>query len=391
EDGKRRVKGVVIIEGHVQGLSNARSLGEAGVPVIVVDRHNCIARYSRYCEKFFYSPDFEMDEFAVFLADLGIREELAGWMLLPSNDHAVHTISRNRNILEDIYRLITPGPEIINRIYDKKNLLDLAGELGIRIPPTRYFSTPGEALSCELKYPVITRGRFGLSFYRALRAKALLAYSAEELRSQLLMIEEVYSPGRTLTQSVIPFTGSNRTVSFTAFCTDGEVRCHWTGQKLREHPWAFGTATLAESIDCQECHDISAKLLKGLNYTGVCEIEFLRDPADGCYKLIEMNARTWLWVGLAKACGINYALIAYKYVNGQEISYPDSYKRGLKWINWLTDSWIEITAIFAGRLGISEYLKSLKGKRVKAVFSPRDPLPSLALLFMSLYIARKRG
>ncbi len=27
------------------------------------------------------------------------------------------------------------------------------------------------------------------------------------------------------------------------------------------------------------------------------------------YKLIEINARTWLWVGLAKACGIDYANI----------------------------------------------------------------------------------
>ena len=388
---KNPAKGVVIIEGHVQGLSNTRSLGEAGIPVIVVDRHNCIARYSRYCSKFFYSPDFEKDEFALFLADLGKREELAGWMLLPSNDHAVHTISRNRSSLEDLYRLITPGPEIINRIYDKKNLLDLAGELGIQIPFTRYFAAPDEAISCELKYPVITRGRFGLSFYRALRAKALLANSAEELRSQLSMIEEVYSPGRTLTQSVIPFTGSNRTVSFTAFCTDGEIKCHWTGQKLREHPWAFGTATLAESIDCPECHETSARLLRGLNYTGVCEIEYIRDPADGYYKLIEMNARTWLWVGLAKACGVNYALIAYRHVNGQEVSFPQSYLTGIKWINWLTDSWFAIRAIFAGRMGIIGYLQSLKGKKIKAVFSAQDPMPSFALLFMSLYIARKRG
>ena len=30
-------KGAVIIEGHVQGLSNTRSLGEAGIPVIVAN------------------------------------------------------------------------------------------------------------------------------------------------------------------------------------------------------------------------------------------------------------------------------------------------------------------------------------------------------------------
>ena len=391
KEKRENVPGAVIIEGHVQGLSNARSLGEAGIPVIVVDRNNCIARYSRYCWGFFYSPDFENDEFADFLADLGLREGLSGWLLLPSNDHAVHTISRNRKKLEGIYRLITPGTEIINRIYDKKSLLDLATELTIDIPPTRYFSNPDEALSCDLRYPVITRGRFGLSFYKAMKAKALLAGSAEELRSQLSLIEESFDPGMSLTQSVIPFTGSNRTVSFTAFCIDGEIKCHWTGQKLREHPWTFGTATLAESIECGECHDISARLLRGLNYTGVCEIEYIRDPEDGCYKLIEMNARTWLWVGLARACGVDYALIAYRFANGQDNSFPGSYLIGMKWINWLTDTWFSIKALFAGKLSMNEYLKSVKGRRVRAVFAASDPLPSLALLFMSLYIARKRG
>jgi D-aspartate ligase len=388
---RNTITGVVIIEGHVQGLSNARSLGEAGVPVIVVDRNNCIARYSRYCKGFFLSPDFDSDDFALFLADLGERQGLNGWLLLPSNDHAVHTLSRNRGRLVGIYKLLTPETEIINRIYDKKNLLDLATGLGIKIPATRYFKSPGEAGTSELRYPVITRGRFGLSFYKSMKAKALLANNVEELGAQLSLIEELHDTASSLTQSVIPFTGSNRTVSFTAFCIDGEVKCYWTGQKLREHPWRFGTATLAESIESDECRDISARLLKGLNYTGVCEIEFIRDPEDGFYKLIEMNARTWLWVGLAKACGVNYALIAYRFVNGLDITFPDSYIAGVKWINWLTDSWFSLKALLTGKLRIPEYLKSLRGKKVRAVYSVTDPVPSAALIFMSLYIARKRG
>jgi len=45
--------GAIIIEGHVQGLSNTHALGAAGIPVVVVDTANCIARYSRYCKGFF--------------------------------------------------------------------------------------------------------------------------------------------------------------------------------------------------------------------------------------------------------------------------------------------------------------------------------------------------
>ena len=388
---KNMIYGAVIIEGHVQGLSNTRALGEAGIPVVVVDTYNCLARYSRYCTGFFYSPAFDSDELAHFLLDLAHREGLEGWLLLPSNDHAVHTISRNREALSAVFRLITPARDIIDLIYDKKNLLDIASDLGVSIPTTHYFSSSAEAIPPALKYPVITRGRFGLSFYKAMKAKALLANDEEELRGQIARIEAALGHDMTLTQSVIPYDGTNRTVSFTAFCTEGEVRCWWAGRKLREHPWRFGTATFAESMECEECLEPTVKLLKRLNYTGICEVEYIRDPSDGRYKLIEMNARTWLWVGLARACGVDYALMAYRFVNGQDQQYPVDYSRGVKWINYLTDTWFSLRAMLSGDLKPGEYLRSLKGKRINAVFSWKDIVPSFALLMLSFYIARKRG
>lgn len=387
----KKVKGAVIIEGHVQGLSNTRSLGEAGIPVIVVDKSNCIARYSRYCKGFHYSPDFEGDGFADFLMDLGKRDGLDGWLLMPSNDHAVHTISRNRNLLGQIYKTITPGPDIIDKIYDKKTLLHIAQKINIPCPPAQYFKSPDDKLSDDLHLPVLTRGRFGLSFYRKMKVKALLAQTEQELHDQLASIASVYDLEKSVTQELIPSAGLNYTVSFTAYCISGEIKCYWVGQKLREHPWRFGTATLAESIDANICLESSVKLLRELNYSGICEIEYLMDPRDGEYKLIEINARTWLWTGLAKACGVNYALLAYKDVNGQPVVFPETYRTDLKWINWLTDTWFSLKAIFGGRLGLREYLIAMKGRRVRAVFSGKDPMPSLALIFLSFYIALKRG
>ena len=223
----RPKQGAVIIEGHVQGLANTRALGEAGIPVVVVDSSNCLARYSRYCTGFFYSPEFKSDDLAVFLLELAQREGLEGWLLIPSNDHAVHTIARNRESLGVVYRLTTPGTDIIDLIYDKKNLLDISEEIGIPIPATCYFKAADETIPPALKFPVITRGRFGLSFYKAMKAKALFAVTEEELRTQLRHISAVYSLEDTLTQTVIPFDGTNRTVSFTAFCTEGEIRSYW--------------------------------------------------------------------------------------------------------------------------------------------------------------------
>ena len=107
-NSKTKRTGAIIIEGHVQGLSLTRTLGEKGIPVYVVDKRNCVARYSKYSNKFFISPDFQEDTFADFLIKLAKDEKISGWILLPSNDHAVITLSRNKQRLEEYYKMLVP-------------------------------------------------------------------------------------------------------------------------------------------------------------------------------------------------------------------------------------------------------------------------------------------
>lgn len=382
--------GAIIIEGHVQGLSNTRSLGEAGIPVYVVDKTNCIARYSKYCSQFFLCPDFSSDEFAFFLEKLALKENIRGWLLLPSNDHAVYTLSKHKKLLEKYYKLITPGLDIIENIMDKTRLIEIAKKCGVPVPVTRIFSSPDESPG-EMNFPVLTKGRYGLSFYKTLGKKAFLANNASELNTQLAGIEQKYSLSECFTQELIPSDGSNKTISFTAFCEKGEIKTCWMGQKLREHPPEFGTATLAESIYSPACYEQSALLLKKLNYEGICEVEYLLDPRSGEYKLIEINARTWLWVGLAKACGVNFAKIAWEFVNGLPVDYPQNYTLGLKWRNSLTDGFIVMQSLLKTKLSLKTYFRSLKGKIIPAVYSPRDLKPGFMLLVLSLYLARKRN
>ena len=87
--------GAIIIEGHVQGLSNLRSLGSQNINVWVIDTSNCIAKYSKYCKKFIKCPSFDSDEFISCLIDLSNQYDLSSCLLLPSNDHIVKALSKN--------------------------------------------------------------------------------------------------------------------------------------------------------------------------------------------------------------------------------------------------------------------------------------------------------
>lgn len=384
-------KGAVIIEGHVQGLSNTRSLGEAGIPIIVVDKDNCIARYSKYCSKFFYCPDFVTDQFANFLLTLAETENLQDWILIPSNDHAVYTLSKHKKRLEHYYKIITPDFETLLKIYDKSELLTVAEKRNIPYPVTQYFASPKDIVHEGLFFPVLTKGRNGLSFYKAMGRKAYLAASEQELRQQLYEISKKINISETFTQELIPFNGLNKTISFTAFCEDGEIKTYWMGIKLREHPIQFGTATLAESVYIEECHTQSVPLLKSLKYNGVCEVEYLMDPRSGKYKLIEINARTWLWVGLARECGIDYSKLIYNYFSNSGNTYKKEYKVGIKWINWFTDFPYALFAMFEGKLSFRKYLVSLKGNKVRAIYNSKDIKPAFAFFILLLSLLKKRG
>ena len=382
-------KGAIIIEGHVQGLANTRSLGEAGIPVIIVDKENCIARYSKYCRGFYKCPDFNTEDFFIFLIQLAVQNGLKGWSLFPSNDHAVYIISKHKTELEKYYKVITPELKVINNIYSKANLLKLAERNVISIPKTEYLAHSGK-IQTNLKFPVLTKGKTGLSFYKALGKKAYLSNDKNELSIQLAEIEKKYPLDQTFTQELIPYDGTNKTISFTAFCVKGEIKTCWMGVKLREHPLQFGTATFCKSIYQKECLKQSEILLKALNYTGVCEVEYLFDPRDNQYKLIEINARTWLWVGLAKACGIDYPLLIYNYLNNIKNDYSNSYINNYYWINLWTDTVYSIKALLTGKLDLFKYLKSLFIKKQFAIFSFNDIKPFFAFSLMLFFLAKRR-
>jgi len=371
----KKNKGAIIIEGHVQGLANLRSLGKAGIPVVVVDKNTCVAASSKYCQAFFQCPDYQTEAFIDFLINLAPNENLTDWVLIPSNDHAVYNISKNLDKIKAVYKTTIPEIDIIEQIYNKANLLDLAQKISVPIPETYYFNDTKQLDSDYLKFPLLTKGKTGLDFYKSLKQKAFVSYDIAELKEHLNTIKQKVSLNLTFTQELIPDDGNNKTISLAAFCDQGEIKTYWMGVKLREHPIQFGTATFTESVYVEDCLNHSKKLLKALNYTGVCEVEFLQDPRDGQYKLIEINARTWLWVGHAIDNGINFPLYIYQYLNEQDIKYPQVYKLGLKWRNPFSDLIFTSLSLFRGKTSISKLSKENKGKIVSALWDKHDNKP----------------
>jgi len=363
--------GVIVIEGHVQGLANTRLLGKKGIPVIVVDKDDCVARYSKYCKAYYKCPDYLGDDFAEFLIRLHRAFGLQDWLLLPSNDHAVHSIARNKERLSKCYKIITEDLDIIEKIYNKRKLLEIAQQSGIPIPAT-VMPENENPMVVDLRYHILIKGNQGLSFYKRFQHKAIMLKSPEELVKVWDRALKGAHPNEYFIQEVIPF--DNKTVSVTVFAVQGEIHAYWMGVKLREHPVTFGTATCCKSVFGEDMLELSRKLIRVLGYTGVCEIEWLRDSRDKVLKLIEINARTWLWVGLAAKCGVDYPNMIYSYVHQGVLPKPIDYPLEVVWLNVYTDLFYSIQRLLTGLDNPSSILATYR-RFTEATWDLSDAIP----------------
>ena len=153
----------------------------------------------------------------------------------------------------------------------------------------------------------------------------------------------------------------------------------------------FGQAsTFVETVDIPELEAMGSHFLSAMDYHGLCEVEFIKDPRDGVYKFLEVNPRVWGWHTLALRAGVNLPYLSYLDTMNQE-TRDGYFKKGVKWVRLMTDVPTVLSEMARGRMRLKDYFQSMKGEKEFAVLSLRDPLPFLGELFLLPYLWRKRG
>jgi D-aspartate ligase len=112
--------------------------------------------------------------------------------------------------------------------------------------------------------------------------------------------------------------------------------CH----RLRGWPKGFGNSSYIESYSLSKLNTIKNGIITYLDqigYSGVMEAEIKRDPRDGVFKLIEINARSWWQNSLPTKCGVNIIYTAYLDSIGIKTPYSEHYEIGIYWMHPLND------------------------------------------------------
>jgi predicted ATP-grasp superfamily ATP-dependent carboligase len=193
-----------------------------------------------------------------------------------------------------------------------------------------------------------------------------------------------------LVQEYIP-GGPNHLYSFCPFFKNGRVLVSIMARRSRQHPMDFGHAsTFAELVSIEDIQKIAEKFLGLIDYYGIAEVEFMQDPRSGEYKLIEVNPRVWGWHTLAIAAGVDFPYILYQDMIGDKMEFQLPMNH-MKWVRLITDVPTTFLEIIKGKMRISDYLSSMKGRKEFAVFASCDPLPFFAEIAMIPYLWIKRG
>jgi D-aspartate ligase len=372
------------------GLDIIRDLSAEDVPLLALDANpRALGLRSRLAAGT-VCPDPAQDEeaFVSFLEDLGRRLPRKG-VLFPTHDQYIWPISRHAERLEPYYLIPFSRWETMQRLHDKRAQMEAAWRVGVDTPKTVFVDSAADLERGveEIGFPCIFKPVESLAFKTRFRRHVLEIGSADELRETYAKVDDC---GTLMLQDIVP--GGDEELYTLGSYLDAQSRALavFTGHKLRQHPPQFGHVSMAVSKWVPELAEAGLRLLNELGYHGVSQVEFKRDPRDGRYRLMEVNARHWMWHSLGTACGVNLSLAAYRdaigepYISARQVD-------GLKWVVSLTDARDAFSRWRRGEEKFLPWLKSYRGVRVDGLYSLRDPFPGALLTARQLKNIVTRG
>jgi len=374
---------VCVLGDHIQSLGIVRIAGRLGYRVIVMNNASvCVSRFSKYCNSFIH-----------FRKEVDLLEELSslstkGLLLMPTNDRLIKFVIDNYDKLASGFVLSTPSREILEICYNKRLTYQKARELNIPIPCSYFPDTLEEMqeISQKATYPLIIKPAVMHKLYAAKGKKAYVCQTPQELLDSYDDALKFLSPSEIIVQKLIPGRAKNL-YSYCSFFTDGEAIGGFVANRIRQKPMDFGiSTTFAVSVSNEKIEEQAVRLLTGIRYFGLSEVEFMYDPEDDTYKLIEINPRTWKWHSITNKLGTNLIGMMLAYFNGKSLKRHSNEKFDIGWIESVTDTYVVLGELLKGRISIGEYIKTLRIKKEFACFDRDDLLPALSYILFLPYL-----
>jgi predicted ATP-grasp superfamily ATP-dependent carboligase len=368
---------VVISLDGVNGLQTARTLARRGIPVlgIATDRDAPGCR-TRVCEEIIFA-ETRGDGVIAALEALGPRLGSRA-VLFPCEDLNVLPVSRHRQRLERWYHIVLPEPDVVEMLMHKASLCEFAEDHGLPIPRTFMLANRSDAEQAarQLVFPCIIKPSPRSRMWEARsRAKVHRASTAGEF---LALYDECASwTERLIVQEWVEGPDSSLYTCYGYFGADAEPLVTFVTRKLRQWPAEMGEGCLGEECQNEAVLNETVRFFQSAGMRGFGYLEMKRDARTGQYLIVEPNiGRYTSKSSLAEASGVEMVYTMYCDALGWPLPRERMQKyRGAKWVFLRRDCQSAVHYWRKGELTLVEWLRSLRGVKVDAMFSWSDPAP----------------
>lgn len=363
------------------GLGIIRAFGKRKIPVILLNINNYdVMRYSKYVTLRLKCPNtLECEDSLVnFLIKFGrhINEKI---MFIPASDYEVLFLSKNKERLEQYYYIPTPSYEIVQNIVNKKKFYKMLEKMNFPHPKT-YFPKDLDDLQrmgYEINYPFIIKPAYSFQFFQEFGKKNFVIHSYDEL---LWAVNKLRNKSlEIIVQELIP--GRDIYMFYTYLNKQSEPIAICGYDKILQFPDDFGSGSYCRSrlraSPIKEC----IRLLREIKYHGFAEPELKKDPRDGVYKLLEINARTTTQNRLAAACGVDIEYLAYLDARGELNKNYSTFRENINWAADLTYILSCLRLQRQGQLKFKDMLRIIKTRKVHSIRDFDDPFPYIFYMF----------
>jgi len=370
---------VVLQASGPNALGIVRSLGRVGIPVIACDhRPGALGLVSRYTQAALL-PDAasEPERFVDALIRLGERLPQRG-VLFATHDEALAAIGPRETEVDPYFHRPWSPWKTMQRVLHKAEQHRAAIRIGFPVPRTVDAKDESDVASAarELRFPVVLKPDDATGFRREFRRQVLEARNPDELRASW----ESAARYRPSISEVIPGDDAALWTLGSYRDSRGRPLASFTGHKLRQWPPSFGTARAAEArwdADlARRCHE----LLDAMEFHGISQVEVKRDARDGRDYLIEVNPRSWLWIGLATSCGINIPEACHLDAIGHARHPVAGHSGDRRWTLLFKHLAASIREVQRGEWSTGAFLGTLRPPVGDGVIDPRDMRPTIAQL-----------
>ena len=375
----------LVANAHVTGLSVARALKRANIPVIAIDRSPDGVAPPSNAVDYAGGVTYPLDDAEGFKGDVesivgAVGRDVVAFACM---DEWVHAFAETAP--EGVRRPVS-GPETIDRVLDKESLYSSAEALGVPYPETyRLSETDPERAIDELGFPLVIKPARKREFEEAIGTNVVEVHDRAEFDEIVAAAREAGI--RIMAQERVDVEqGRDHSVgSYVPPSGGTENALAFVGNPAVRYPLSFGTSTLVERSPLPSVEANALTILDDCSYHGISEAEFVYDRSRERYVLLDINTRPWKWIGLPVESGVNLPLAAYASVT--EATYERGPDRRTRWV-YLRD----YLALLAGEGQFRDRFDSETWRSILSggfenqpglttgVYRPSDPGPAAKLI-----------